>query len=319
MVVCVTTESVALPQPQRRPGGRKLSRRARRELAAYLFISPWIVGFLVFTAGAMLFSLGLTVFETDLLTGFKYVGLRNIVRLSKDPLFLKSLGVTFRFVAMAVPLEVIVALAIALLLNSDKVLFTGVWRTLYFLPSIVSGIAVSLLWLWIFNPDFGLFNYLLGLAGITGPRWVYSEQWAIPSFVIMSVWGAGGNMLLYLAGLQGIPTALYEAASIDGANSWTRFRHVTIPMLSPTIFFNLVMTLIGAFQVFTQAYAMTSGGPNNATLTVVLYLYRKAFQQLYFGYASVIAWALFVIIMIFTLLMLRSSELWVYYEGEVRK
>lgn len=313
------SQAIPLPNPRSRRSGFRLSRQTRRELAAYLFISPWLVGFLVFTAGAMVFSLGLTLFEADLLTGFKFVGLENFAHLFEDKLFLKSLSVTFYYVALAVPLEVIVALAIALLLNSDKVCFTGVWRTLYFLPSIVSGIAVSLLWLWIFNPDFGLFNYLLSLAGIEGPRWVYSEQWAVPSFVLMSVWGTGSNMLLYLAGLQGIPTALYEAASIDGASGLSRFRYITIPMLSPTIFFNLVMTLIGAFQVFTQAYTMTAGGPNNATLTVVLYLYRKAFQQLYFGYASVIAWVLFVIIMAFTLLVIRSSDVWVYYEGELNK
>jgi multiple sugar transport system permease protein len=296
----------------------KLSRRGRRELAAYLFISPWLIGFLVFTAGAMLFSLGLTLFKTDLLTGYEFVGLDNFSKLISDKLFRKSLFVTFYYVVLGVPGQVIVALLVALLLNSKRVRFTGVLRTLYFLPSIVSGIAVSILWLWIFNPEFGLINYLLGLIGIEGPRWVYSEQWAIPAFAVMSVWAAGGTMLLYLAGLQGIPTALYDAASVDGAGSLSRFRHVTLPMLSPTIFFNVVMTLIGAFQVFTQAYTMTDGGPNNATLTTVLYLYRRSFEQLYFGYASVIAWALFLIIMLFTLLVIRSSDVWVYYEAEMR-
>ncbi len=195
----------------------------------------------------------------------------------------------------------------------------GLLRTLYYLPSIVSGVAVSILWLWIFSPQYGLLNYALSVIGIQGPRWVYSEQWAIPAFVIMGAWHAGSNMLLYLAGLQGIPTSLYEAASIDGAGSLARFIFVTLPMLSPTIFFNLIMTLTGAFQVFTQSYVMTGGGPNNATLTVVLYLYRKGFQQLHFGYASAIAWVLFVIIMAFTLLVLRSSAVWVYYEGELKK
>jgi len=297
----------------------RLSRRGRRELTAYLLISPWLIGFLIFTAGAMLFSLGLTVFETDFLTGFRFVGTQNFARMIEDRLFVKSLGVTFYYVALAVPSQVLIALAIALLLNNSKVAFTGVWRTLYFLPSIVSGIAVSLLWIWIFNPDSGLLNYGLGLIGIKGPRWIYSEQWAVPSLAIISAWGAGSNMLLYLAGLQGIPTSLYEAASIDGANSLTRFVHITIPMLSPTVFFNLVMTLIGAFQVFTGAYVMTGGGPNNATLTVVLYLYRKAFSQLYFGYASVIAWTLFIVIVAFTMVVIRSSDAWVYYEGGLRK
>jgi len=298
---------------------RMSSRARRRQIAGYLFISPWVIGFLVFTVGAMLFSLGLTLFDTDLLTETKFIGLKNFVQLSHDRLFLKSLSVTGYYVLLAVPLQVLAALLIALMLNNRKIALVGVWRTLYYMPSIVSGIAVSMLWMWMLNPDFGLFNYLLSLVGIQGPRWIYSEQWAIPSFVIMGVWAAGSNMLLYLAGLQSIPTPLYEAASIDGAGSWSRFWRITLPMLSPTLFFNLVMTLIGAFQVFTQAFVMTNGGPNNATLTMVLYLYRKGFEQLHFGYASAVAWVLFVIIMAFTLLVFRSSTAWVYYEGELRR
>ena len=312
------TEMVTAPSHLGRPA-RRLSRRARRELAGYLFISPWIAGFLVFTAGAMLFSLGLTLFKTDLLTETRFIGFDNFRKLAGDSLFVKSLSVTGYYVALAVPLQVLTALTIALILNSDKIAFMGFWRTLYYMPSIISGIAVSLLWLWILNPEFGLLNYALSRVGIQGPRWVFSEQWAVPSFVLMGAWGAGSNMLLYLAGLQGIPTQLYEAASIDGANGIQRFWHITVPMLSPTIFFNVVMTLIGAFQAFTQAFVMTSGGPNNATLTVVLFLYRKAFQQLHFGYASAVAWVLFVIIMLFTTLVLRSSSLWVYYEGELKR
>jgi len=288
-------------------------------LAGYLCITPWLAGFAIFTAGAMAFSLGLTLFKTDLLTGTKFVGVQNYSRLAGDRLFWKSLRVTSYYVALAVPLQVAVALTIAMVLNNDRVSWISLWRTLYYLPSIVSGIAVSLLWLWILNPEFGLLNYIVGLVGIQGPRWIYSERWAVPSFVLMGVWSAGGNMLLYLAGLQGIPTSLYEAASIDGANGVRRFFHVTLPMLSPTIFFNLVMTLIGSFQVFTQAYVMTEGGPNNATLTMVLFLYRKGFEQLRFGYASAVAWVLFVIIMAFTLLTIRSSAAWVYYEGELTK
>ncbi len=313
----VNTLAPAARAPRRqRP---RWTRRTRRILAGYLFISPWILGFLIFTAGAMLLSLGLTLFETNFLTELRFVGLGNYVQLAGDGLFLKSLLVTSYYVALAVPLEVLTALTIALVLNTRGLPAMGVWRTLYYLPSIISGVAVSILWLWIFSPQFGLLNYVLGLIGIQGPRWVYSEQWAIPAFVMMGAWHAGSNMLLYLAGLQGIPTTLYEAASIDGAGSLARFVYVTLPMLSPTIFFNLVMTLTGAFQVFTQAYVMTQGGPNNATLTVVLFLYRKGFEQLHFGYASAVAWVLFVIIMSFTLLVLRSSAVWVYYEGELRK
>ncbi len=304
----------------RRPTARRTwSRRARRALAGYLIISPWVIGFLVFTAGAMVFSLGLTLFDTDLLTGFQLVGLGNFAQLAGDKLFYKSLTVTGYFVVLAVPLQVGTALVIALLLNDRHVAAVAVWRTLYYMPSIVSGIAVSLIWTWILDPTFGLLNYGLSLIGIQGPKWIFSQQWAIPAFAVMSAWGAGSNMLLYLAGLQGIPTQLYEAASIDGADATRRFWNITLPMLSPTVFFNLVMTLIGAFQAFTAAYAMTNGGPNNATLTIVLFLYRKGFQQLHFGYASAVAWVLFAVIMALTLLVFRSSSGWVYYEGELAR
>jgi len=297
---------------------RGLSQRAREEIAGYICITPWIIGFLIFTAGAMLFSLGLVFYKTDLLTGFHFYGLRNIAKLGNDPLFRKSLGVTSYYSFVTVPLSLIIGLLIALGLNQSLVA-QGFWRTLYYLPSVTSGIAVAMLWIWIFHPDAGLLNQALKLIGISGPRWLYSEQWALPAFIIMGTWGAGGNMLLYLAGLQSIPTHLFEAARMDGANSWRVFWNVTLPMLSPTIFFNLIMGIIGSFQVFTQALVMTNGGPNNATLTIMLYLYRKGFEQFQFGYASAIAWVLFGIIIVLTLLVFRSSAVWVYYEGEVRR
>lgn len=297
---------------------RRLSQRAREEIAGYLFISPWIVGFLIFTAGAMLFSLGLVFFKTDLLTGFTFYGLKNVTKMLSDPLYHKSLTVTSYYAFAVVPLSLAIGLIIALGLNQGLPV-QSLWRTLYYLPSVTSGIAVAMLWMWIFHPDAGLLNQALLMLGIEGPRWLYSEEWAVPAFIIMGAWGAGGNMLLYLAGLQGIPTHLYEAARIDGANSWRTFWSITIPMLSPTIFFNLIMGIIGSFQIFTQALVMTAGGPNNATLTIMLYLYRKGFEQFQFGYASAIAWSLFVIVLILTLLVFRSSAVWVYYEGEVRK
>jgi multiple sugar transport system permease protein len=315
-VAGASTAAQAIGAARKRP--RALSMRAREEIAGYLCIMPWLIGFLIFTAGAMLFSLGLVFFKTDLLTGFKWVGLGNIRKMATDPLFHKSLGVTSYYSFATVPLSLAIGLLIALGLNQN--LFAqGLWRTLYYLPSVTSGIAVAMLWMWIFHPDVGLLNQALRLIGIQGPRWLYSEQWAIPAFIIMGTWGAGGNMLLYLAGLQSIPTHLYEAARIDGAGSIRCFFSITLPMLSPTIFFNLVMGIIGSFQVFTQALVMTQGGPNNATLTIMLYLYRKGFEQFQFGYASAIAWALFCIILLLTLLIFRSSALWVYYEGEVRK
>jgi len=215
------------------------------------------------------------------------------------------------------PLALVFSLVIALLLNQN-VKFQGVYRVIYYLPSIVSGVAVAILWKYLLQARWGLINQGLALLGIEGPKWLFSTTWAMPAFILMGVWAAGGNMLLYLAGLQGIPTDLYDAASIDGANAWHRFWKITLPMLTPTIYFNLIISIIGAWQIFTQSYIITAGGPDNSTLTMVLLLYRKGFQQFHFGYASAIAWVLFAIVMLFTVLVVRSSEAWVYYAGEVR-
>jgi multiple sugar transport system permease protein len=294
--------------------------RTREAIVAYVCLTPWILHFGVLIAGAMVYSLYLSFTKSDLLTGTRFIGLTNYVNLlAHDPLFPKALKVTAIYSFGAVPLNTALALVIALLLNQD-IKLQGVWRTLYYMPSIVSGVAVSILWAWMFNPRFGLINaVLIGLGMHNPPRWIFSEEWALPAFILMSLWGAGSNMLLYLAGLQGIPTPLYDAAKVDGANAFRRFLNVTLPMLSPTVFFNLIMNVIGSFQIFTQSYIMTQGGPNNATLTMVLLLYRKAFQQFRHGYASAIAWVLFAIIMALTLLVLRSSSFWVYYEGELNK
>lgn len=310
--------SEALPSWRDRFRLVHMSQRTREEIAGYFCIMPWFVGFLVFTVGAMLFSLGLTFFRTDLLSEARFIGLNNFVNLVQDQNFHKSLLVTSYYTFTTVPLGLVVGLVIALGLN-EKIPVQSLWRTLYYLPSVVSGLAVAILWRWVFNPDIGLLNQVLRLMNIEGPRWLYSEQWVMPAFIIIGLWGSGGSMLLYLGGLQGIPTTLYEAARIDGANRLQTFWKITLPMLSPTIFFNLIMSIIGSFQVFTQALVMTNGGPNYATLTMVLYLYRKGFEQLHFGYASAVAWVLFLIILFFTLLVLRSSSAWVYYEGEIRK
>jgi multiple sugar transport system permease protein len=296
----------------------KLSPRMRENLVGFLFISPWLLQFFGLIAFAMLFSLGISLTETDLLTGYKFVGGGNFVRMWNDPLFWKAFRVTAYYTFVLVPSSIVIALAIALLMN-QKVAAVGVWRTLFYLPSVVQGVAVALLWGYVLNPRFGLLNLTLARFGIEGPRWLFSEDWAVPGFILMGLWGAGGAMLLYLAGLQGIPTTLYEAADIDGANFWHRFWHITVPMLTPTIYFNLLINIIASFQVFTQAYVLTGGGPNNATLTQVLYLYRKGFQDFQFGYASALAWALFVVILFFTMLMVRSAGTWVHYEGELKK
>ncbi len=303
-----------------RPERRGLTPRQRDNIAGYLFLLPWLIHFAFLIAGAMLASLVISLLKTDLLTGYTWVGLGNYRDLFKDPFFLKSMQVTAYYTFVVVPLGVVVAMTIALILN-QKVALVGFWRLIYYLPSVVSGVAIAVLWMWVLNPRFGLLNVGLMSLGIKNPpRWLYSEQWAIPGFIIMGLWGAGGAMLLYLAGLQGIPTQLYEAASIDGAGSWRKFWNITIPMLTPTIFFNMLMNIIGSFQVFTQVYVMTTdGSPNNATLTMVLYLYRRGFINLRFGYASAMAWILFFIILFFTMLVIRSSAAWVYYEGELRK
>lgn len=309
----------AAPETVARPRGRSwLSQRRIEEVTAYLFIAPWAIGFIIFTAGAMIYSLGLSAMETDLLSSSTFVGLENYVELTKDPLFTKSLGVTFFYTILVVPFGTIVALLVALLLNQN-VRPLGFWRTVYYLPAVVSGVAVAILWGWVLNPEAGLLNQGLALFGIPGPRWFGSEQWAVPGLVLISLWGTGTNMLLYLAGLQGIPTEIQEAARIDGASSARVFWHVTLPLLTPTIFFNVIINTIGSFQVFTTAYVLTQGGPNNATLTMVVYIYRLGFQLFHFGYASAVAWILFAIIMVFTLLIVRSSAAWVYYEGGLRR
>jgi multiple sugar transport system permease protein len=294
-----------------------LSQARAEELTAYLFISPWVLGFLIFTLGAMIFSLGLSTYDTDLLSTSEFVGLKNYLSLASDPLFHKAILVTLYYTVLVVPIGTLIALLVALLLN-QKVVALGFWRTVYYLPAVVTGVAVAILWGWVLNPDSGLFNQGLALFGIHGPRWFGSETWAIPGLVLIALWGTGTNMLLYLAGLQSIPTEIQEAARIDGASSFRVFTHVTLPLLTPTIFFNVIINIIGSFQVFTNAYVLTQGGPNNATLTMVLYIYRLGFQLFHFGYASAVAWVLFAMILVFTLLIVRSSDAWVYYEGGLR-
>jgi multiple sugar transport system permease protein len=292
------------------------SKLARKEaLAFYAFIAPWLIGFTAFTLYPMIASAyySLTVYNV---VEMRFVGLQNFRELIADDKFYWSLWVTAKFTLVGVPLGITAALAVAVLLN-QKVPFLSFWRTLYYLPSVISGVAVALLWRWVFNPEFGLANFFLGKFGIEGPRWFYSEQWVIPSYWIMGVWGIGGAMVIYLAGLQGVPTSLYEAAEIDGASSWQRFWTITIPMISPVILFTLVTNLIGALQTFTQVYVISNGlgGPNNASLLYVLYMFLQGFRWFRLGYASALAWVLFFIIVALTYLMLRASRNLVYYES----
>ncbi len=309
-------EQVQLPRAVARSTQRRgLSLRAREEIIAYLLISPWIIGFLIFTFGALVFSLIISFYNTDLLSPAKFVGLGNYQEmLFDDELFWQSLKVTTLYTIGIVPVQVGLGLLVALLLN-QKVRGIGFWRTVFYLPSVVSGVAVAMIWMWFFHPDLGLFNALLAKVGVTGPRWLFSETWALPSLIITGVWSIGPGMLIFLAGLQSISPELYEAAKLDGATNWRLFWHITIPMLSPQILFNTVIGVIGSYQVFTASFILTDGGPNNATLTMVLYLYRRGFLMARFGYSAAIAWALFIIIMVFTLFTMRSSRSSVFYEG----
>lgn len=298
---------------------RKLYRTARSSLArreairGYLFIAPAVLGFLVWVAGPMLFSAWLSLTEWDLLSPPEFVGLSNYQAMLKDPLFWQSLKVTAYFTLISVPLFQGLAFAVALLMNV-KVRGITIFRTIYYLPSIVPVVANALLWAWVFNSDFGLLNAALRAIGLPKVLWLQDPSWAMPALIVMSLWSLGGAMLIYLAGLQGVPQQLYEAAEIDGANHWHRFRHVTIPMMSPVIFFNLVLGLIGALQTFTQGYIITNGGPQNSTLFYALYLYRRAFTDFKMGYAAALAWVLFAIVLVLSLLVFRYLGRQVHYE-----
>jgi len=305
-----------ISRKRRWPG---LSRLERREaLLFYLLISPWLINFLGLSLGPVISALYLSLTKYDIVNPPIFVGLANYEQLfAGDPLFLKSLQVTVIWVFAGVPLRLIVALIFAVLLN-QKIMGIGFFRTVFYLPSVVSGVAVALLWIWVLQPQFGLLNYFLGLIGIPGPQWLSSPTWALPGFIVMSLWSTGATMIIFLAGLQGIPLDLYEAAAMDGAGRIREFFAITVPMITPVILFNLVIQIINSFQVFTQAFIMTNGGPVNATLFYVLLLYRVAFQYNQMGYASAMAWILFIIILVLTALVFRSSERWVHYEGSVK-
>ncbi|HZR01231.1 MAG TPA: sugar ABC transporter permease [Chloroflexota bacterium] len=287
---------------------------ARREaVAGYLFIAPAVLGFLLWTAGPMLASIWLATTDWDLIRAPRPVGLANVQHLLEDDLFWTALVATAYYTVVHVPLALALAFAIALLLNVH-VRAIGFFRTVYYLPSIVPAVANAVLWVWIFNSEFGLLNLGLETLGLPKVAWLQDPSWAMPALILMSLWSLGATMVIYLAGLQGVPQHLYEAAAIDGAGALPRFWHVTVPMLSPIIFFNLVMQIIGSFQVFTAGYIMTRGGPQNATLFYVLYLFQNAFQYFKMGYASAMAWVLFLIVLGFSLLVFRYVGRLVHYE-----
>lgn len=300
-----------------RPSSR-LWRREERE--GWLYASPWLIGFAAFTLLPMLASIVISLTHWNLLTPPKWAGLSNYRQmLFEDPLVWSSLWVTTKYALISVPVSLAVSLALAGLLNT-KVRGINLWRTLYYLPTVVPSVAVALVWQWLFSTDFGAINAVLRVVfGIKGPSWLLDARWVLPSFVFMSLWHVGGATVIFLAGLQNIPKSYYEAASIDGAGRWAMFRYITIPMLSPVIFFNLIMGIIAALQTFTQALIMTGGGPDNKSMFFMLYLYSNAFEWFKMGYASALAWLLFVYILLLTLLVFRWSKAWVYYEGGARQ
>ncbi len=302
-----------LVQQQKVARPMRFSLRKRGILAGYLFIAPVILGYLIWVAGPMIVAIWLSLTEWDMLRPATFVGLSNYQQMLHDDLFWKSLAVTFYFTLVSVPLSLVLSFAVALLVNVN-VRGISLFRMLFYLPSIVPLVVNAVLWLWIFNSELGLLNAVLHWFGIPKVLWFQDSNWAMPALIIMSQWSIGGSMIIFLAGLQGIPQHLYEAAEIDGANYWQRFWNVTIPMMSPVIFFNLVIGLIGALQTFVPGYLMTQGGPQNSTLFYGLYIFRSAFRDFKMGYAAALSWVLFAIVLLLSLFVFRYLGRLVYYE-----
>lgn len=304
----------AIQQKRRGPSG--VQRAEWRD--GWLFAMPFLIGVVVFWLGPMLYSLFLVTQNWDMLSTPQFVGLRNITNALNDPLVSKSLYNTAYYTFLGVPLQLLIALVLALALN-QKIRGQAIYRTIFYLPAITPAVAFAVVWMQIFNADFGVLNNILRSFGIPGYKWLFDPNLAKPAFILMSLWTVGPQMVIFLAGLQSVPVELLEAAEIDGANSWQRFWGVVIPMLSPVIFFNLIIGIIGTFQVFSNAFIMTNGGPQNSTLFVVLYVYLNGFRFFKMGYAATLAWLLFWIIMFFTALQFVLGNRWVYYEGKVEK
>jgi multiple sugar transport system permease protein len=293
--------------------------KRQEALLAYAFLAPWIVGFLAFVAGPILASLYLSLTTYNIANPPRFVGLANYVQaFTVDPLFWGSLVRTFTYAAVVVPLGVGGALAVAMLLN-QSLRFTPVYRTVFFLPHLVPAVAAVYIWGWLLNPRYGLVNETLWqLFRVEGPGWLTAQDWALPSLILIALWAiVGGNMMLiFLAGLQGVPRDFYEVAALDGANAWQKFRNVTLPMISPTLFFNTVLAIIGALQTFTTAYAATQGGPAYATYFYAVHIYNSAFTYTQMGYASALAWLFFVVLVAFTSVQFRAASRWVFYAGD---
>jgi multiple sugar transport system permease protein len=313
-----SSQVVTSHPPKAEPRRRRFSKSQRREnFYGYLFMIPWLIGFFGLFLGPGLFSFYFSFTKYDILSPPQFIGLGNYVKMfTDDDLFWPSLGRTFYYAILGVPLGVITSMFLAILLNT-KVKGITVFRTLYFMPSLVPLVASAVLWTWLLHADFGIVNQGLRSIGLDPPGWFSDRKWAIPSLIMMGLWrGAGGTrMIIFLAGLQGIPDSLYDAASIDGAGAWNRIRHVTIPLLTPTIFFNMVLGVIGALQTFAAAFVATQGGPGFATWFFGLHIYKHAFDYWNMGYGAALAWFFAVIIVTITMLQQRLSERWVFYYG----
>jgi multiple sugar transport system permease protein len=287
----------------------------RNAIYGYIAILPWFIGFLVFTAGPMVYSAYLAFTDWELLTPPEWVGLKNFEKLRSDPLFRTAMTNTIIYTVVSVPLQLLVALIVALLLNQG-VRGQNLYRAIAFLPSQMPAVATSMLWFFIFSPTGGLANAAIGLFGIPPQKWLWDIELVKPALIAIAVWAFGGAMIIFLAGLQDIPQTLYEAAEIDGAGALSKLWYITVPLLTPTIFFNLVIGLIGAFQVFTPVYLMTGGGPGTSSMMMGLLIYREGFEEYNMGYASLLAWVLFLVVIVLTVIQFTIARRWVHYEGD---
>jgi multiple sugar transport system permease protein len=293
----------------------KLSKRERKnEIQFYLYISPWIIGFIIFLLYPFIYSLYLAFTNTQAITVGEFIGFENIYKMFQDDVFMLSIRNTFYYAFISVPLRVILSLGIAMLIN-QKLAGINVFRTLFYMPYVISGVAMTIVWGWIFNSTYGIFNNVLALFGIVGPNWLGDSKIVMNTFIIMSLWHTGSTIIIFLAGLQDVPTTLYESAKIDGAGKWKRFTHITVPLITPTIYFNVLLGFIGAFQMFMEPMILTDGGPVNGSETMVMQIYRNGFQYQNMGYASMLAWFLFIIIFIFMQIYNITSKKWVFYNN----
>ena len=314
-----TTEARAAPVTATTRAHRFASPSAREAIWGFIFIGPWLIGLALFTAGPIIASLVISLTDFNLVRpeDVKFIGLDNYVKMASDPNVAQSLLVTFKFAIIAIPLTMVASLGLAVLVNSPKLFGRNIFRTLLYMPIQIPLVASTLVWIGFLNTETGWLNQILGVFGIPGPDWINSEAWIYPALSLIGLWGIGNFMLINIAGLQSVPTELYEAARIDGAGAWKSFRRITIPLMSPILLYNLVISLIVTFQYFTQAYTMTNGrgDPNNATLFINLDLYREAFVFNRMGYGAAIAWLLFVIVLILTVALFAFARKRVYYAG----